>query len=120
MENKSRFVSLTRRSDFLSLRSEGKSLHINAWLLVNFRATNSNVVRCGWTLSRQVGTAVVRNRLRRWGREYVRAWSRTVSGGVDMNLVFKRQDRGFYAELSHKEMDVVLAKMVEKLERRLE
>ena len=117
MESKKRFRSLSRRADFVELRATGHSIHINSWLLVNLRKTELSELRCGWTIPRQVGGAVVRNRLRRWGREFLREWAIEANLSLDMNLVFKRKEKGFYSAISHKEFDLALAKMVAKVER---
>ncbi|HMN66947.1 MAG TPA: ribonuclease P protein component [Bdellovibrionales bacterium] len=119
MENKFRLRSLTRRADFERLRTEGKSVHINSWLLVNMQPTESGEVRCGWTIPRQVGTAVVRNRLRRWGREYLRRWGSGLKRGLDVNLVIRRRDKEFYKLMAHKEFNEAMDKMAARLERYL-
>ncbi len=116
MENKSHFRSLSRRADFLKLKAEGQVFHVNSWLLVSLQRTDRQVVRCGWTISRHIGTAVVRNRLRRWGREYLRkAIGENLS--LDMNLVFKRREIGFYKSLGREEFDEAMAKILVRLQR---
>lgn len=93
---------------------------MNAWLLVNMQPTDANQVRCGWTIPKQVGTAVVRNRFRRWGREFMRKWSAHKNKSLDINIVFKRREKGFYKQLDHKEFDEAFAKLVGKVERFLD
>jgi len=115
--SKSRLCSLSRRADFLDLKSNGQSFHVNAWLLVNLRTTTSDRIRCGWTIPKQIGKAVLRNRFRRWGREYLRKWAVGQSCSLDMNLIFKRRGEGFYKSVSHEEFDEAMEKMVAKLER---
>lgn len=115
MESKRQFRALSRRADFLKLRAEGHSYHINSWLLVNFQKTDLGVIRCGWTISRYVGSAVVRNRLRRWGREYLRQWAKGKSLSVDMNLIFKRREPGFYKEIGREEFNGAMEKIVARL-----
>ncbi len=117
MENKRRFRPLSRRADFLKLKTEGQSFHVNNWLIVNIQKTDEKFVRCGWTISRQVGSAVVRNRLRRWGREYLRTWSLDHELSFDMNLIFKRREKDFYKSVSHKEFDSVMEKLVARIHR---
>lgn len=90
---------------------------MSGWLLVNLQVTSGGEIRLGWTIPKQVGTAVVRNRLRRWGREYLRKWSVDQTKSLDMNLVFKRQKQGFYESIGHEEFDGVMDKLVAKLER---
>jgi ribonuclease P protein component len=120
VENKSRFRSLSRRADFLNLKARGLSVHINGWLLVNLQKTELKQFRCGFTLPRQTGTAVVRNRLRRWGKEYFRKWCVKNRTSLDLNLIFKRRGKGFYASLTHKEFDEALEKLALKLARYVE
>jgi ribonuclease P protein component len=86
--------------------------------LVNVQVTNTDQIRCGWTIPKPIGTAVLRNRFRRWGREYLRKWAAGQSDkSLDLNLIFKRRERDFYRSMSHKEFDGVMDKMVVKLER---
>src|SRR5687768_9856718 len=109
-----KFTSLSRSKDFEILRVQGQSFHVNSWLLINVRKTDLSVLRCGWTLPKQIGPAVLRNRFRRWGREFLRKWSAKSDKSLDLNLVFKRKDKAFYKTLGHKDFDEALEKMVGK------
>lgn len=113
--SKIKFSKLSRSKDFETLRANGHSIHITSWLLVNVQQTELSALRCGWTLPRQIGTAVTRNRFRRWGREFLRKWSKLSNKSLDLNLVFKRKDKSFYKTLGHKEFDEALEKMVGKI-----
>jgi ribonuclease P protein component len=117
VESKKRFRSLSRSKDFLNLKTEGIVFHVNSWLLVNLKETELKQIRCGWTIPRQIGPAVLRNRFKRWGREYLRRWSAENKKSLDLNLVFKRKDKGFYKSVSHKEFDGAMEKLVGKLQR---
>jgi len=62
----------------------------------------------GVTASRKVGSAVVRNKLKRWSREYFRDFvTRSNQTGspidVSINIIFKPIDQGFYKGLSFEE-----------------
>ena len=125
MANK-RLLSLTRRSDFLRLKERGRTVHVTSWLLVNFERTTRAQLRCGWTIPAYVGVAVTRNRLRRWGREFLRAWAKSEEGrltatghGLDVNFVFKRGDKTRYKAMGHGEFTEAMEKSVEKLGRHL-
>lgn len=66
----------------------------------------------GFTISAKIGGAVLRNRLKRWGREFLK---RQAPLCVDVNFVFlnTRSASGranIYKELKHEEFDRVLAK----------
>ena len=121
MENKisRKLRSLSKRADFEKLRASGHSFHVNSWLLVNVQQTDSNEFRCGWTIPRQVGPAVIRNRFRRWGREFLRKWLAKDGKSCDVNFVFKRKEPGFYKGLNHEEFDGAFEKMAIQLARRI-
>lgn len=61
-------------------------------------------MRFGVTASRKVGSAVVRNKLKRWSREYFRAClTAGKSIEADINLIFKPMDSNFYKGLPYEE-----------------
>ena len=62
----------------------------------------------------------MRNRFKRWGREYFRKWSAENHKSLDLNLIFKRKEKGFYDSVSHKDFDGALDKLVAKMSRYLE
>jgi ribonuclease P protein component len=115
--NKSRYRSLSRRADFLALKAEGHVAHINSWLILNWRGKAEPFIHCGWTIPGHIGPAVIRNRFKRWGREFFRRWSgdNGVVKGIEMNLIFKRKPVEFYRELTHKEFDEALERAAAKL-----
>lgn len=42
-------------------------------MVFNFAMVEVGDFRCGWTLPRAVGSAVVRNRMKRWTRDWLKA-----------------------------------------------
>jgi len=111
--NKSRFRALIKRADFLELKEDGHVIHVNSWMILNWRPSSSADLRCGWTFPTHVGSAVVRNRLKRWAREYFR--KARVNGGFDMNVILKRKEPGFYPALKHDEFNAALEKATLKM-----
>lgn len=88
---------------------------------MNFVENPAGRLRCGWTLPRQVGSAIVRNRLKRWSRVYFRA--RLKAGEtlpVDLNLVFRKTEGDFYKKLSYETFASVVDKGWRQLQARLE
>lgn len=78
---------------------------------MNFVENPEGRLRCGWTLPRQVGPAVVRNRLKRWSRVYFR--ERLKNGEtlpIDLNLVFRKTEDDFYKKLSYERFASVVDK----------
>ncbi len=80
---------LTRASDFQRVRRQGRS-----WsdpLLVLLRAPNDlEIARFGFSVSRRIGGAVVRNRYRRLMREAVRLQLDRVAPGWDVVLIARQ------------------------------
>lgn len=118
--------SLKRKIDFQNLRDRGNTQKTAPWLLVNFSKNDLGLLRVGFTVSAKIGGAVLRNRLKRWGREFLK---RQDPLSVDVNFVFlnARSASGranIYKELKHEEFDRVLGKtwkiIRQKIERRIE
>jgi ribonuclease P protein component len=104
----SRPVIIKRSSDFLSLKKNGKRAWPTKWLLLNYSKKGQEGLYFGVTASRKVGSAVVRNKLKRWAREYFRDFvNRSNQTGspidVSINIIFKPIDQGFYKGLKFEE-----------------
>jgi ribonuclease P protein component len=109
-------LSLKKKRDFEALRNEGDVVHVTHWLMVSTKANKENVNRVGWTLPRYVGTAVVRNRLRRWGRERVKVWDfESWSESRDLNFVFRKKAPGFYQKLGREDFGAAFIRAYEKI-----
>lgn len=77
-------------------------------------------MRFGVTASRKTGPAVVRNKLKRWSREYFRAL--LVAGNsveADINLIFKPMDENFYKGLRHEDFVKAMDRGLEALRKNL-
>ena len=72
-------------------------------------------MRFGWTLPKFVGTAVTRNRLKRWCREYLRKKALKDEKSLDINFVFKRTNKDFYKNLNYEELDKTFNRFFRKL-----
>ena len=103
--------SLKRQTDFQLLKREGQFSHINHWLAVSYKKNQEKTLRWGWTLSKKVGNAVTRNRLKRWGREFVREFA---ENDIDINFIFKIKDKEFYKNLSRQEFSKSFEKAFSK------
>lgn len=119
MENKKVLRVLQRRADFLLLKTEGKRSSPRRWTTFFSHENSTGSLRVGFTLSRKVGPAVLRNRLRRWGREFFRqALKEGLQMGVDINVVFRPMEPDFYKSLSHDEFDRAFSKGLRMVQER--
>ena len=89
-----RLPTLKRRSEFMRTLKRGFRVPASEWLVLHvFPAPE---FRCGWTLPRSVGSAVVRNRLKRWLREWLRQRTTVHEAGAETPLAeinFRFQER---------------------------
>ena len=82
-------MRLLRRSDYLRVQESGAKMHGRHLLALACRRPTLDLYgRLGITVTKKVGNAVVRNRIRRLVREWMRThgW---VPGGWDVVLVAK-------------------------------
>jgi len=115
-----RLRKLRKRTEFLEVSKNGQRIYVGKGLLANVARNNKGHFRCGWTIPKYVGSAVTRNRIRRWCREFFRA---AVNEGwdpsVDMNLVIRKQDKEFYKKLEHGSFKRSLRALKEKISKRI-
>jgi ribonuclease P protein component len=92
--------SLRQRAEFLRVQDGGKKLK-GRHLMVIALAGRTQSARLGITVSRRVGNAVIRNRVRRRIREIVRAQSVLLPQGWDVVVVaFPEAARATFAALN--------------------
>lgn len=115
MESKNTFRTLKSTKDFQNLFEKGKKIHLSSWLVVNVGQNPLEFSRFGWTLPRYVGSAVTRNKLKRWCREFLRSKPTLIAEKIDVNFVFRRRDKEFYKSLNHEEFIHAVSKLALKL-----
>lgn len=91
--------TLKKNSDFRRLYAKGKSV-VNPYLVLYCRRNRRGENRLGYTVSTKLGSAVVRNRVRRRFREIVRLRSPEMKQGWDIVLVARsRSVKAAYQKL---------------------
>lgn len=108
MENK-RPCALKRSSDFDLIKFQGHKKKASNWLLLAFQKNKLGHLRYGCTISRKVAPAVLRNKLKRWTREFFRqAANDGLNPELDINLVFRPMPDQFYKRLIFKDFEAIL------------
>ncbi|GBC63804.1 ribonuclease P protein component [Desulfonema ishimotonii] len=81
---------ILRRSEFLRLSRSGKKLH-SRYFIANILPGKSDRTRLGITVTKKVGNAVTRNRLKRLSREFFRLNRQNITGNRDISIIVKKQ-----------------------------
>ena len=108
--------SLNRSHQFLNLKNKGQFIHVSHWLAVSVVSNEDKNLRWAWTISKKNGKAVIRNRLKRWGREALKKYG---NENIDVNFIFKIKKREFYKELQHCEFDRTFSRAFQKIQKSL-
>jgi ribonuclease P protein component len=92
---------LTRRAEFVAVRGKGKAQHGTFMVLSTWSSPSAELPRLGIIATRQVGSAVERNRARRRLREIFRLHRAALPAGLWMVIVLRRAAvRATYAALA--------------------
>ena len=98
---------LRKRREFLHTQRKGKKLN-SAWVTLSI--VPADVLRVGFTVSKKVGSAVARNRIKRWFREFVR---KNLSLFPQAHIVFLAKPG--CARAKHKEVDQAIQSLLTAL-----
>lgn len=82
-------MRLRRRAEFVAVQSSGRKVHGKLFMALVAQSTpSSSIGRVGLTVTKRIGNAVTRNRIKRRTREWLRrnGW---VPAGRDVVLVAK-------------------------------
>ena len=117
--NKTTLAKLKKRTEFLHVSKNGKRVYAGDYLIINFAPNKLGNMRCGWTIPKYVGSAVTRNKMRRWCREFFR--EKLMSGwnpSLDLNIVVKRKEKNFFKGVEFATFKENLEKACKKIEKR--
>lgn len=81
---------LRKRPDYLRVQASGRKLQTPSFLVFVSRTPSSGPTRFGVTVTRKIGGAVVRNRIKRLVREVVRVHKMWFPPGRELVFVAKR------------------------------
>jgi len=82
-------VRLRKRAQFLTLSKHGKKVYTDSFLAMVCDGTAHNN-RIGITVSKKIGNAPERNRIKRIIREYFRHNKDNISGPKDINIIARK------------------------------
>lgn len=88
---------ILKRPDFLRLSKYGKKLS-NKHFLATYSPGQFKNTRLGITVSKKVGNAAARNRIKRFSREYFRLNRHMLASCLDINITAGRAAAGLTSE----------------------
>ena len=88
---------ILKRPDFLRLSKHGKKSS-NKHFVVTYCPGQFENTRLGITVSKKVGNAAARNRIKRFSREYFRLNRHLLAGCLDINITARRAAAGLTSE----------------------
>jgi ribonuclease P protein component len=94
---------ILKRSEFIALSKSGKRVQ-SAKFIAYYLPAQYNQPRLGVTVTKKVGQAVERNRIKRLVREFFRLNRHCLSGKWDINIIAKRQSAGFSSEKAYRSL----------------
>ena len=98
MENK-KPQTLKISSEFQELKDNGQVFKVNHWMIVSFLKKGKEI-NFGMTFTKKIGSAVIRNKLKRWTREFFRDETVFKEGAAfHANIILKPISEKFYKEI---------------------
>ena len=101
---------LLKRGQFLSVQNCGRKIHSHQFIMIHAKGEGDSS-RLGITVSKKVGSAVVRNRIKRIIREYFRHNRHRFQSVIgDINLIAKPCCSELNTEQLHSALDYIFRK----------
>lgn len=108
--------TLRRSHDFDLLKKKGKKIYPNNWLILSYLENSEDNNRFGWTIPNKVGGSVLRNRIKRWCREYFRSQKLHPTKHFDVNVIVRaNSDANYFRKLKFQDFKEELDQAIKKL-----
>ena len=104
---------ILKRPEFIRLSKSGAKIQ-NRHFIFLYSRSRREYSRIGITVSRKVGDAVVRNRIKRLVRENFRRMRPMIFGAWDINIIAKQSAAGATREQALKSLEDIFGAIAEK------
>ena len=101
---------ILKRNEFVELAKSGRKIQ-NEHFIVFFAPAQHSRSRLGITVTKKVGKAVQRNRIKRIVREFFRLNRHYLSANWDINIIAKRHIAGIASEQAYRSLQNILKRI---------
>ena len=101
---------ILKRREFMVLADSGRRIQ-NEHFIANFSPNQLGRSRIGITVTKKVGPAVKRNRIKRLVREYFRLNRHQLAGCWDINIIAKRQTADISSEKTFRSLTNIIERI---------
>lgn len=101
---------ILKRNEFVELANTGRKIE-NEHFIAYFSPAQHDQSRLGTTVTKKVGKAVQRNRIKRIVREFFRLNRHYLSANWDINIIAKRHIAGITAEQANKSLQNIFKRI---------
>ena len=113
-----------QKVNYQNIRKYGRRVYTHRWLVLVAVPNYMHKSRYGWTVPRHVGSAVLRNKYKRWLREVLRKEeaSKTITSKgspVDLNFVFKKMEVNFYKNKTFLQFKQEIKKALKNVDKKI-
>lgn len=116
MENNRKPISIKSRQDFLNLRVSGQKIVSKNGILFIF--VKSQSTQFSWTISKKIGNAVLRNKLKRYCRESVRKnHQKLLKYNLLINVIFPYRSKSRFNKLCYQDVEKAVHEFIKIYEK---
>ena len=101
---------ILKRHEFMALAKSGRRIQNENFIAV-FSPGRHNRSRLGITVTKKVGQAVKRNRIKRLVREFFRLNRQFISGAWDINIIAKNQSADITSEQAYRSLQNIFTRI---------
>jgi len=106
---------ILNRADFIRLAKSGNKIHSDCFIAAVSKSEYGHV-RIGITVTKKVGNAVVRNRIKRFVREYFRLNRQKITGSWDINIIAKKKVANLTSLQTFKALQTIFEKTAMRIQ----
>lgn len=95
------YQSIRKNSEFLDLKNNGQKTWASSWMLLSYEKSNDSISNIGISISKKVGNAVIRNKMKRWVRAEISKFLKSKPSLIlRLTIFIKPMSPDFYKKMS--------------------